>query len=284
MSKILCVILHYKTIDKTIDCMESILNQKVPSDSEIYITLICNGSNDGTDETLFERYSEVANVVLSKYNMVFSAAMNFGVRQSKIKPDYVLLINNDITINGDNLFVDMIKSYKTYNWAVMGPDIYSISSCSYDNPIKEKESFNIIKLCLSLLKTDIDIILKKWKKPLQINDQKKKRNIHLVENCVLHGAFLIFSPIYMRVYPNVIFPQKSFYMEEDLIYFLCKKYNLKTMYDPSIKINHHHSVSIMKMFDDNIVKKQKFVLLEHRKSKKTLLKLVFKSYFCDIKF
>ena len=48
------------------------------------------------------------------------------------------------------------------------------------------------------------------------------------------------------------------YYESEILDYICHRDNLKVMYDPSIKINHHHSISSIKSYKSEL-KRERFV-------------------------
>ena len=77
------------------DCLDSLRRQSCP---EFSITVVDNGSTDGSAEWLASAYPEVRCIVLSE-NKGFSAAVNAGIRQGTTP--WVLLLNNDMEVDED---------------------------------------------------------------------------------------------------------------------------------------------------------------------------------------
>lgn len=277
------VILHYKTIDKTLDCINSFFAQKKDEFDSVECVVVDNGSNDDSEKRIKEHISRMCGfraLVLS-HNIVFSKAMDEGVKELNSifngKMDFLILSNNDILFEGDDLYSKIKHSYDKFGFAVMGPDIYSASTKAYSNPITKKPNNGLLYNILSLLKSDFDILTKKWKKVANTREISNENHFNVQLGSMLHGSFLVFSRKYLEVFPNGLYPQNSFYMEENLLFFLCTKYKLKMVYDPSIYILHIHSITISNMFNNDQLKKKRFVALQQRKSKKTLIKIIFKT-------
>lgn len=273
------VITHYNTIEKTIDCMKSFWDCN-SNGFHIEYVIVDNGSKDGSGRQLVEYFSEKENVkVLSLPNNIpFARAMDEGVTylNGVFDMDYMIMSNNDIIIKDETLFADICASYERNSFAVMGPNVYSVSTRSYSNPIQKKANFSLMYNILSLLRSYCDIILRKWNKNINLGGGELSNTENNVErnDVMLHGCFLVFSRRYMDRFPGGLYPQDSFYMEENILFYLCRTNGLKTVYEPKIKINHIHSVSIKKMFDDDMIKKNKFTIIEHKKSKITLIKII----------
>jgi hypothetical protein len=77
------------------DCLDSLRHQSCP---EFSITVVDNGSTDGSAEWLARAYPEVRCIALPE-NKGFSAAVNAGIKQTSTP--WVLLLNNDMEVEGD---------------------------------------------------------------------------------------------------------------------------------------------------------------------------------------
>jgi GT2 family glycosyltransferase len=83
-----------KTIGK---CLDSLLSQSIAC----RITVVENGSIDGSLEFLMERYPSV-ELVVEKKNLGFAGGVNAGIRQAMVnKSDFVALFNNDALADKD---------------------------------------------------------------------------------------------------------------------------------------------------------------------------------------
>ena len=71
------------------ECLESLRDQVYQS---LAVTLVDNGSNDGSDDFVVQNYPEVKIIVLPQ-NAGFSAANNIALK--RVKTEYVSLLNND---------------------------------------------------------------------------------------------------------------------------------------------------------------------------------------------
>ena len=133
------LILHYKTIDKTIDCVSSVLE----TESGANVCIIDNYSNDGTLEALKSKYSDDKRIsfVCLNENKGFARANNAGMRFLYGKGEkYAVVANNDIVfksnsirglieslnntgsilsvpkvVNADGLIMDSVQAYRNHN-------------------------------------------------------------------------------------------------------------------------------------------------------------------------
>ena len=276
MDAVGAVILHYKTSSKTIDCINSFLS--LPQDSFAqHIVVVCNSGGDESDLEIAYKYldSEMVEVVQTSKPLVFSQAMNVGVQAlAKYSPKFVILSNNDIAFNDSKMYEKIDEEYGVSHFGAMGPDIHSVTSDTHSSPFYIRYYFSWLENLKIIVLLYRSILRREWKKIPEkefIYDNKdyKKR----AEDLMLQGSFVILSKDYLERFPKGLYPQKSFFLEEDILLYLCRKFNLKTVYNPSISVDHIHSVSIDKRFQDK-QKKRKFVTFQTLKSRKTFLHII----------
>lgn len=94
---VFAVVPVFNSKDQTLRFLESI---KASSYRQIAVVIVDDGSTDGTTEAITARYPEPDTVVLrGTGNLWWSGATNMGVEYAlKHKADYILTINNDLTI------------------------------------------------------------------------------------------------------------------------------------------------------------------------------------------
>ena len=276
MENIGVVILHYKTSEKTIDCVNSFLN--IDSSSfKPHIVVVCNTGGDKSDCEIGYKYqdSSAVEVVSTPKPLVFARAMNVGVKAlEQYHPKFIILSNNDIIFDEPQMYLKIDEEYKQSHFGAMGPDVHTISSDTHSSPFYIRYYFSWfanVKIIILILRS---YFLRQWKKEpdkefIYNNKQYKKR----VENKMLQGSFVILSKDYLARFPQGLYPQKSFFLEENILLYLCQKFNLKTVYNPSIKVDHIHSVSIDQRFQDK-AKKRKFVMVETLRSRHTFLHII----------
>lgn len=104
MKKVAIVILNYKNSKDTIECVESLekINYK-----NFEIIIVDNDSRDNSVEILKNRFNGKHIILDSKKNGGFAYGNNVGIKYAlKNKADYILLINNDTTVEED--FLDIL--------------------------------------------------------------------------------------------------------------------------------------------------------------------------------
>lgn len=87
------IIVNYRTVAYTIQCIESILNN--PPDCSHAVVVVDNASGDGSGEQLAARFPTLHHIQTSS-NLGFAGANNVAVRQSAGR--YVLLVNSDTLV------------------------------------------------------------------------------------------------------------------------------------------------------------------------------------------
>jgi GT2 family glycosyltransferase len=94
------VVLNWNQLELTLECLESLQDVQYP---HLHITLVDNGSTDGSATEIRSRYPGV-QVIESAHNLGFSAGNNVGIRHAMEQgADYVVLLNNDTVV--DSSFV-----------------------------------------------------------------------------------------------------------------------------------------------------------------------------------
>jgi GT2 family glycosyltransferase len=136
MSKIVFVILHYCTLQDTIECIDSIKNK---IDTENYeILIVDNCSPNRSVNQLLKLYKEENKITIlqNKENLGFAGGNNVGFRYAKneCRSDFIVFLNNDTMLISNNFFDIILKEYENNRFAVMGPHIITPQEPYDDNP------------------------------------------------------------------------------------------------------------------------------------------------------
>lgn len=265
MDKIGFVILHYYTIEDTKKCVSSI--QELIDTDNYEIVIVDNASPNHTGEELKKMYDnhEKIHVILNKENLGFSKGNNVGFRYAKneLKCNYIAMINNDTYLLQDDFFTVIKEEYKYSHFGVMGPKIYLpgnkvniVNDKLQSLKDLRKYRFKVyIKLMLNYLGLE-DFVLKNKK------SKKKETSIDLekinkrIENVILHGCCLIFSPTYIEKFEGI--DERTFlYAEEDLLYIKVYTNQMIMVYNPKLKI-FHNELSSTKASNGNNKRKNRF--------------------------
>ena len=268
------IILHYKNLKDTIECIESI--QKLKSKEKKNIVVVDNHTLDEKGIQKLKEYTE--DIILLQENMGFAKANNMGCKYAKEKyhPSFLCVINNDTVITQEDFIERINQIYKETDFDILGPYIECKEGSGSVNPYQplktkeevEKEKKNqqrLLKVYQSpvlyfLLTLGIKIkrIFKK-REPMR-NGKKREFDV------ALHGCSLIFSKKYYEKFEEVFYPNTFLYHEESFLYLRMKQYHLKTVYDPDISIVHKEGASLSLAMDNNERKKMLFRTQEIIKS------------------
>ncbi|VMH70119.1 glycosyltransferase [Streptococcus pneumoniae] len=275
------VILHYRTSNDTIECIKSI--QKLEGDYKIVI--VDNASQNGSIErveALFANNDEIV-IIKNTKNLGFAAGNNIGYAyaRTQIKADMIAVLNNDIVIKQKDFINRIFELYRNSQFHIAGPDIVSLVDGHHQSPVVEKIN-SISKANKELFKYRIlRIINKIGLYELMTRQPKKELNrisvadpMRYQENVILHGSFVIFSPLYVSEEECAFRPDTFMYMEEPILYEYCMLKNYKTVFDPSIVIYHKEDSSTNSLYNAAYAKRE-FVfknMIRSLKIYKSLLK------------
>jgi GT2 family glycosyltransferase len=123
------IVLNWNGLDDTSELLESL--SKI-SYANYTIVLVDNNSSNDEAEKLENISKDKAHIIKSKENLGFSGGNNVGIRYSlEEKADYILLLNNDTTVNPDFLEI-LVNKFASDNQAgIVAPQINY-----YDEPQK----------------------------------------------------------------------------------------------------------------------------------------------------
>ena len=277
------VILTYKNFSDTVECIDSILSNITYKNN---IVVVDNHSNDSTFSKIRDKYKNYKQIYYleTNNNLGFAKGNNVGFLFAKnnLHSDFICLLNNDTLIYQKNFIDICINDYKQHNYFVLGPSITCTVDNSEQNPhglaIPTKTS--IIKLILKnsflLLLTYIPSLYEKLKsnENSKTNNKTINKNIVFSENVNLNGCCLIFSPLYIKK-KDGLFSKTFMYCEEEILFYQCIKENMKTIFDPKIKIFHKEGCSTNSVLNNDAFKKRRFYYKNTIYSSIQLLKLMF---------
>ena len=110
MKKFSFIILHYKNLKDTIECIESI--KKIKTDDEVSIVVVDNNSLSNDEEKQLKKYTN--DIIKLKENMGFAKGNNAGCSYAtkKYNPDFLCVINNDTVINQKDFLKVIVNCYE----------------------------------------------------------------------------------------------------------------------------------------------------------------------------
>lgn len=267
------VILHYLTVEETEKCVHSILkNVSCPKK----IIIVDNGSSNDSFQLLKSKYDSYCDVdvLLSKENLGFAKGNNLGYQYAvqNYQPDFIVVMNNDVEICTTDFCQKVVSIDQEEHFAVLSPDIYSTFSKVHQSPKRltsysYKEVQKLIDKYSFRKNSKVIIPIKCFLKEMQalkkvlqsLKFKSKKIDYQKVYyNVPLHGACFIFSKRFIEAKPNGFFDGTFMYFESEILDYECHKYGLKTVYNPSIQVKHHHSVSSSRTYRSEL-SRERFV-------------------------
>ena len=271
------LILHYQTINDTIECVNSIFKySKNPT-----IVIVDNGSKNNSGNELKEKYKDYKNiyVLISNENLGFARGNNLGIKYIKdnFNTEFICMMNNDTEIIDSQFEKKIRELFAQEKFAVLGPKI--ILKDKTINPVVEKAE-NLEEIKNVILKNRIKLIcnylhiewlLDKLKKDYSEKHQKLNRCDYNKKNynVMLHGCFLVFSKKYFEKFDG-LYDKTFLYCEEEFLYYRLEYNNLISIYDPNIYIL-HKEYSSTKSIHSNESKYKRFRYKNLIKSEKLLL-------------
>lgn len=277
------LILHYQTIEDTKECINSILAN---INYENYnVIVVDNGSPNGTGRKLTELYKNnpKVKIIISENNLGFARGNNLGFKYIKnnFDSDFIVMINNDTIMQDQDFIKKIIEEYEKEPYHILGPKIISLVNQKNMNPVPvtqksiEEVKRNIFRLRILLLSNYLRLegFLRKIKRTLI----KKVENdgLNQINDYMLHGSCLVFSKDYIKKYDG-LYDKTFLYGEEDILYFISKRDNLKMRYFENAFIYHKEDSAT-----NSIVKegnqKRRFIYKHSLNSLKELYKLMKES-------
>lgn len=283
MMKFGFVILHYLTDNDTIECVQSILERFGRDDYEIVI--VDNFSNNGSAERIQEkiRNNDRIHLLLNKENLGFAKGNNVGYSYCKniLKCDFILVLNNDIILDSHNLLSCVVEDWENRDAAVIGPDIVSLVDHGHQNPMKVSDFSNRNAVKKDILRYQVLLVLNNigiYDFMLRlVGNHSNSPSISetyitkISSDCQLHGAFIIFTPTFVKEMDIAFCPETFMYMEESILFQICKNKDFKTLYDPRITVFHKED-SATNALNIKSRDKRNFVFSNIIKSSRILLK------------
>ena len=117
---VVIVVLNWNRREDSAECLESLRGLTYPNHK---VLLVDNGSTDGSVAFLSERFPEVTFIENDR-NLGFAAGNNVGIRRAlEMGADWVLLLNNDTTVEADVVTKLVTATRDDRTIGVIGPQI-----------------------------------------------------------------------------------------------------------------------------------------------------------------
>lgn len=240
------VILHYGDAAVTMEAIESIRSLD-RGERKISVIVVDNASPKGTGTQVKKQIESLPDFyyIHNENNLGFARGNNVGFKYAKneLNADFIVLMNNDAVIESADFFAMVEQDYSSEKFAVLGPSVHTPVG-KEQNPLRLKMLCGFrLKLTVAYLWVDllasfllispmISCLLKKFPR------KQTRRELSAMNNVVLHGSFLIFSPEYIEKFDGL--DDRTFmYCEEEFLFARCMFNNLKTRFNPAIRILHN---------------------------------------------
>lgn len=262
------LILHYNEAELTRTAIDSIKKLDAKGHS-VDIVVVDNGSPNKSGEVLqreFEGDGQV-HVILNPENGGFAKGNNEGFSyvkaQSSPAPDFLVVLNNDITFPQNDFLDRLAKVYETSvpKFYVGGPDVYTPHIRSHISPlyshvrdkVEAREAIAVLEKINADFKKGVSFgnytrflqekyqsskLLKLYNKLRRSEYDAGSAHDEPLYDCVLNGACLIFDKRYIE--ENILlFEEKTFlYVEEDFLAKRMARERKPVRYCPELKVDH----------------------------------------------
>ncbi len=265
------VILHYISIEETINCVKSI--QRIDIGTEYYIIIVDNASPNGSGKEILSLYEKEENVrvVLSEENLGFARGNNLGYCYAKkeCEANFIIVTNNDVIFNDSWKFSNILEIYSRTKADIIGPDVVSEKG-EHWSPFRlvplirqkvVKKRIRNRKIILLYYKLKKKYILLRKIMVLEIMMEKEKhkrigKTIHNKEKTgvVLLGACILFTPSFVQDEEEAFNPKTFMYGEEDLLSQKAMKKGYCVLYTPKLSVVHLGEKATTSACDGNIEK------------------------------
>ena len=254
------VILHYKNIKDTVECIESINNLGNKKNS---IIVVDNNSLTKEEESKLEKY-KIDLIKLDK-NLGFAKGNNKGCAYAikKYNPDFLCVINNDTVIFQKDFIDEIYRCYDDTNFDMMGPKIITNNGdsvnpfCAYETIDEVNNKINYHKKLVKIYSnTLLSFLLKIYLnvKRIFIKEKHLQNGEQSMYNVALHGCAIIFSKKYYKKYNDVFYKGTFLYHEEEFLNYRKNRDSLITYYDKNLEIFHKEGSSLNTAFNDDYEK------------------------------
>lgn len=275
------VILHYKNVFDTLECIASIKKFK----GKYSIVVVDNGTLSMDDKEKILK--ETPDVICNEENLGFAKGNNIGCQYAirHYHPDFLVVTNNDIIIEQKDFITRVQKCYQKIKFDFMGPQILTDGGESV-NPFMAYRTLQEVEQAISKTKKLIRIYQSSILscllsfyfriKYLFCHPEHLENGKESLEGVALHGCFLIFSKKYYETYDDIFYPETFLYHEEEFLEYRRRRDKLISYYDASILVFHKEGASLDFAFQNRDRQKKVFRNREILKSLQLLKNVMVK--------
>lgn len=226
------IILNYKGLENTLECLESLRKCSI-ANMRLSIIVVENGSQDGSAESL----SKIKDIELitSEDNLGFSGGMNLGIKFAISRnTDYIIILNNDTYVD-KNLITSLVKSAR--NAEIVVPKIYFAPGYEYhESRYKKSDLGKVIWYAGGLID---------WQNVIGIHrgvdevdkGQFKRKSITFATGCCMLVSQEVFAKI-------GLLDEKYFLYLEDMDFsYRAQKAGFKILFEPKAIVWHKNAAA-----------------------------------------
>jgi GT2 family glycosyltransferase len=249
-SKVLVLILNYKSYQDTINYTYNILNQK---NINVDVLIVDNDSQNSSFENLSKEFvnNSRVRVIESEKNGGYAYGNNFGLKYiEKEDYNYIVISNNDIIIDDELLLYKLTERYSSLHKPAFLSPVQTNKGLPYSAAWK-------IPTIQSDIFSNIPILNKLYKKFNSYNLNSEDVTIPVD---VLPGSFYLFKK--EIIYNLGLLDEATFlYGEERILAYKIKKMNLQNYLALDLSYEHEQSKTI-----SSNLSKLKMIKLSHESS------------------
>jgi GT2 family glycosyltransferase len=240
------------------------------------IIIVDNCSRLENYELIKKKYgkNKKIKILRTEKNLGFSKGNNFGFEYARknFNPDFYYFISNDTLLTNKDTMKVIEEEYKRSKFDVFGSDIMEPDG-KHVSPIRSNVGNSRYKVMARFYLLFIAQLLGvrhflfRLKHIFTKKQSSKLDHTERKENVAFQGAAILFSKKCFKKLPKPFYPETFLYSEEDILSYNRIKYNLKTVYNPKVRIIHKESVTINKI-NKNKLKSMVFKLRHNLRSLK----------------
>jgi len=230
------VVLNYNTYEKTIECIDSIINN-CSYDFKIYV--IDNNSPNDSFFILREKYKDTnrINCFKNSNNSGYAAGNNVGIKMAlEDNMDYILISNNDVAYKANA--IDYLAQFlDTHgNCGCVGPKIIDSNGRIQRDCIRNKQGY-MEKIFTTTPLRLLDFFGITSNYYYTYYDYIKPKQVYSLNGCCMLFRKEIFEHI------GFLDENTFFYQEEAILFSKIENTIYKVYIDPNAEIIHYHGAS-----------------------------------------
>ncbi len=236
MKKVFVVVLHYKGRQFTRKCLSSL--EKIKTTGFSLKTVVVDNCSPEPIEKLKKEFEKVVFLKNSQ-NLGFAEGNNVGIREVlKKKADYVLVLNNDTTVDKDLLSELVRTAEKDKKIGIVAPKIYFAPGYEYhQSRYKPSEQGKVFWYAGGKIDWQNVLCSHRGVDEVDKGQYDKQTNTDFVSGC----AMLVKRQVFEKI--GLLNKRYFLYLEDVEFCQRAKKAGFKVVYVPKAKIWHFNAGS-----------------------------------------